>query len=158
MKRKLLEIGKKLIIIAGGIAGVLVYKKHTVDKALERAKKFKSYYGMLNVWLSLKQEEKTLVTWFEENGYKNIAIYGMGEIGNRLYEELRNTDINVAYAIDKNADAVYSPLSVYEKEDDLPEVDAIVVSVAFAFGEVSAELKKRCSCPVISLEDILYEM
>lgn len=136
-----------------------MFKKYADNKELRgKINKFKKYYGMLNVWLSLKQENKTLATWFEENGYKNIAIYGMGEMGNRLYEELRDTNINVAYAIDRDVNGIYSSLSVYEQEDDLPEVDAIVVSAVFAFDEIAAELKKSCSYPVISLEDIVYEM
>lgn len=157
MKKGLLATVSLLAGAATGAVAMGKVKNSVVDEKTEKIDKFKAYYGMLNGWLSLKQEGKTLATWFEENGYKNVAIYGMGEMGDRLYEELKNTDIKVAYAIDQNSDSIYSELQIYQKEDGLPEVDVIVVSAIFAFDEISIELKKRCSCPVISLEDVVYE-
>jgi len=157
MKKKILMMGKTIGIAMGGFAVGLLCKKGIADKSSDKVSKFRTYYNMLNQWLGLKQKGKSLGKWFEENGYKRIAIYGMGEMGNRLYEELGDTDIEVIYAIDKNSYSVYSEIQIYSQEDDLPDVDAIIVSAVFAFDEISDELKKNCSFPVISLEDVVYE-
>ena len=128
------------------------------DKSADKANKFKTYYNTLNRWLELKQKGVSLDKWFQKNGYKNAAVYGMGELGNRLYEELKDTEIRVEYAIDKNAYGVSLDIPVYQKEDELPDVDVIVISAVFAFSEISGELEKKCTCPIVSLEDIVFEL
>lgn len=150
-----------LSTIGGAAAGAVVIGKMQ-GKALEqktaKVDKFKSYYNMLNQWLILKQEGKMLTSYFKEKGYYKIAIYGMGEMGSRLYDELRNTEIKVAYAIDSNAESIYSELEIHTMEDNLENVDAVVVSAIFAFFEVEEKLREQLNCPVISLEDVVYKI
>lgn len=147
--------------IAGAAAGAIVVKKLSdkeINQKTTKVDKFKGYYNMLNQWLCIKQEGKSLVAYFKENGYKTVAIYGMGEMGNRLYDELKNTEIEVKYAIDKNAVCTYSELQVFEVEDDLPEVDVVVVTATFAFDEIEEELSEKVAMPIVSLEDVVYEV
>lgn len=120
--------------------------------------KFKGYYNMLNQWLILKQQGKSLEKYFVDNNYKTIAIYGMGEMGNRLYDELKDTDIEIKYGIDQNAASTYSELEVVDKDAELEEVDVIIVSATFAFDDVEEELSQRVDYPIISLEDVVYEI
>lgn len=141
---------------AGFMGGVAVGNKRVAEK-VQKLDKFKGYYSMLNVWLALKQEGKSLEKYFIDNGYKTIAIYGMGEMGNRLYDELKNTSIEVKYAVDKEASSVYSELNVIEKEDKMEKVDAMIVTATFAFDEIEEELNKLVEFPIISLEDVIYE-
>lgn len=124
----------------------------------KKINKFKSYYNTLNEWLRIKHKGVNLEKYFIENGYKNVAIYGMGEMGNRLYEELMNTEICVKYAIDKNALSIYSELQMYEAAEDVPPVDVIVVTATFAYDEIVEELQNKVTCPIVSLEDVVYEI
>ena len=82
----------------------------------------------------------------------------MGELGNHLYEELKNSSIQVKYAIDKNVDSTFSDLEVCSLEDELEDVDVVVVTAVFAFDEIVDEISDRVNCPVISLEDVVYEL
>ena len=43
-------------------------------------------------------------------------------------------------------------------DDDLENVDAIVVTAITFFDEIAEKLEEKVNCPVISLEDILYEV
>ena len=43
-------------------------------------------------------------------------------------------------------------------EDTLDDVDAIVVTAVTFFDEIEDELHKKVNCPILSLEDILYEV
>ena len=113
---------------------------------------------MMNQWVKVKQEGKNLAAYFEKNGYKNIAIYGMSYAGETLLEELRETQIQVVYGIDKNAENIYSDISILSLEDTLDDVDAIVVTAVTFFDEIEDELHKKVNCPILSLEDILYEV
>lgn len=152
-----------LSTVFGAAAGALTVSK-VKSKAIEmktgKVDKFKAYYNMLNQWLLLKQDGKNLKEYFKNNGYNTIAIYGMGEMGNRLYDELKDSEIQVKYAIDKNADSTYAQIPVKDLEDDLEEVDVIVVTAIFAFEEIEEEILERVNYPypIISLEDVVYEI
>ena len=56
----------------------------------------------LKRWLENRNANKTLVDYFHRYGYKTIAIYGAGDLGRLLYEEIKNSDIQVKYFIDRN--------------------------------------------------------
>ena len=43
-------------------------------------------------------------------------------------------------------------------DDDLEEVDAVVVTAITFFDEIEEKLSQKIDCPIISLEDILYEI
>ena len=82
----------------------------------------------------------------------------MSYAGETLVDELRGTDITVSYGIDKNADMIYSFIDVLNMDDELKMVDVVVVTSITVFDEIKQNIKKRMNCPVISLEDILYEL
>lgn len=145
--------------IAGGIAGVSATGTKLNKKVqLHRtyAQKHLLIMQMFNQWLIDKQEGKSLVKFFEDNEYKSIAIYGMSYLGERLLDELKDSGIEVKYAIDKNADNIYADVEIKRLEDDLPKVDAIIVTAVFFYDEIEEELSELVDYPVISLEDVLY--
>lgn len=148
-------------LLTGAVAGAMAMnkiKKQAVDAKAEKVDKFKGYYNMLNQWLILKQEGKSLIEYFNNNGYKSVAIYGMGEMGNRLYDELKDSEIELKYAIDKNAAGTYSELNVIGTDEDFQEVDVLVVTATFAFDEIEEELSGKVDWPIVSLEDVVYEI
>lgn len=82
----------------------------------------------------------------------------MSYAGETLVEELKDSNIEVKYGIDKNADSMYIDVDVLTIEDDLESVDAIVVTAITFFDEIEEKLSEKMDCPIISLEDILYEI
>lgn len=129
----------------------------TIDRQKGRLDKFVQYFGLLDRWLWLKLQNKNIKDFFEREGYRRIAIYGLGEVGNRLYEDLSaNSDVCVAYAIDSRADQKHSPLKLYKPDAVLPEADVIVVSVDYIFDEIQELLSDKVSCPVISIDDVIF--
>ena len=113
---------------------------------------------MMNQWVRAKQENKNITEYIERNNYKSIAIYGMNYVGERLLNELRGSAITVKYAIDKKADEMYSDIDIMFPNDELGDVDAIIVTAISFIDEVKQTLSKKVTCPIISLEDILYEL
>ena len=109
-------------------------------------------------WLQIRQEGKTLVEYFTRNGFKTVAVYGMKELGERLCDELKGSDVTVRYAIDRNADTIYADVDVVTPEEELAEVDVIVVTAITYFDEIEEMLCEKVDCPIVSLEDILYEI
>lgn len=160
MKRKTGIIGIAGALCAG-IAGIVLtvrVKNEEIQKKQKSKDKFKGYYNLLNQWLRLRQENKSLGAFFTENHYSTVAIYGMGELGNRLYDELKDSSVQVKYAIDENTAGAYSEIEVIGPEEDFPEADVIVVTAVFAYSEIEEKLSGRTDIPVVSLEDVVYEI
>lgn len=159
MKKGTLAVLSSIIGAAVGATGVGYLGNKQIAQKAEKVDKFKGYYNMLNQWLIIKQEGKNLSEYFINNNYKSIAIYGMGEMGNRLYDELKDTDVKVSYVVDKNAHCTYSELEILDPDEcEYKEVDCIVVTATFAFDEIEEKLEEVISFPIVSLEDVVYEI
>jgi lactate dehydrogenase-like 2-hydroxyacid dehydrogenase len=154
-----------LSALTGAVAGAATVVQ-TVGKASVKKYKIAEGYSdkhlalfyLMNQWVKVKQEGKNLSSYFEKNGYKKIAIYGMGHAGVTLVDELKGTATDVAFGIDKNANSIYMDIDVVTLDDEWEKVDAIVVAAITFFDEIEEELSQKVDCPIISLEDVLYEV
>lgn len=158
MKKGVVSILSTLIGagIGVGIVGKVALKKENQIQAM--SDKHLALFLMMNQWVKIKQEGKNLAEYFKKEDYKNIAVYGISYAGETLIEELKDTGIHVAYGIDKGADSIYSEVDIISPDEELPKVDAIVVTAITFFDEIEEILSKKLDCPIISLEDILYEI
>lgn len=146
--------------MGGGVWNILQKKRKRETLNLQwQIDKYIDYFQLLNHWLEVKNEGKSVAVYFEEMGYKHIAIYGMAELGNRLCEDLANSSICIDYGIDKDVCCCIARIGeVYSPEDELPEVDVIVVTPYSVFEEIKDSLKEKVKCPIISLEDIIWSV
>lgn len=158
MKKGMISV---LSAVGGAALGATVVSqigKKGDDKWKEMADKHLTLMLLMNQWLRTKQEGKSILDYFAKNEIKTIAIYGMSYVGERLYEELLGTEIKMEYAIDKNADGIYSDITLLTPESELPDVDAIIVTPVFYFDEIEEMLSEKTMAKILSLEDILYEL
>ena len=146
---------------AGAAVGAVGVGKAMSDKVTEwknMSDKHLALFLLMNQWVKVKQEGKNLSEYFEREGYHEIAIYGMSYAGETLVEELQGSNIKIKYGIDKKANAIYADFDVVSPDEELEEVDAIVVTSITFFDEIEEMVSKKIACPIISLEDILYEV
>lgn len=127
-----------------------------VKRQKELADKHLALYLLMNQWVKVKQEKKSITDYLKKNGYKEIAIYGMNYVGETLLNELAGSDIKVKYAIDKNADNIFMDIDVVLPDQTLDKVDAVIVTPITFFDEIEELLAKKIKCPILSVEDILY--
>lgn len=158
MKKGMVGVLSTIIGAAAGAGAMGVRMAESVDKSQRMSNKHLALFKMMNEWVRVKQGGKNLSAYFERNGYQRIAIYGMSFAGETLVWELENTKTKVLYGIDRNAKSLYMDLDIVEPEDDLQEVDAVVVTAITFFDEIEEMLGAKMDCPIISLEDILYEV
>jgi autonomous glycyl radical cofactor GrcA len=158
MKKGIISVLAATAGIAAGAAGVSYLMNKEVKFQKNKVKKFKGYYNLLNQWLILKSEGKSISEYFLRENYKEISVYGMGELGNRLLEELKVCPVKVKYGIDKKAGGTYLGVDIISPEDELDKTDAIIVTAFFEFDEIRKELSKTADCPIISLEDVIYSI
>lgn len=161
-------MGKKsnfwLTVVLSAIAGVAAEEK-TVGKARKKAlkkiedddMKFHEFYLILLQWIRMHNEGKRIGAYLKKCGYNTVAIYGMKELGEELLYELKDSEVKVKYAIDKNADALYVETDVYRPEEDLEPVDAVIVTAVHWFDDIEKDMKAKLGCPVLSLEDVVYD-
>jgi hypothetical protein len=148
-------------VLTGAVVGATAVGKKIskkTEKAQGYADKHLALFLMMNQWVKVKQEGKNLSSYFENNGYNKIAIYGMSYAGETLLDELKNSNIKVAYGIDKKADSIYADVDIVTMDDDFEKVEAIVVTAITFFDEIEDKLSVKIDCPIISLKDILYEV
>ena len=158
MKKGIVSI---LLTLLGAIIGAVAVVKtafEKTDKAQLMSDKHLALFLMMNQWVKVKQEGKKLDEYFKKAGYNNIAVYGVSYAGETLINELKNSDIHVAYGIDKDAESIYADVEVVSMDDEFKKVDAIVVTAITFFGEIEKKLSTKVTCPIVSLESILYEL
>ena len=141
------KIGSTILAaLTGAVVGAGTVGKIGKDRLAEAnamSIKHLELFKMMAQWVQVKQEGKKLASYFESHGYKKIAIYGMSY---------------VVYGIDKNAASIYADIKILPKIDSLEEVDAIVVTAITFFDEIEKMLAEETDCPVVSLEDVLFEV
>ncbi len=156
------KLGKILGVTLGGAGVVAIVGNKIISlikKYKENADKYYAFFLLENEWIKLKQMDVKIADYLLGCQYKKIAIYGMNSLGEALYRELINTNIEVIYAIDKNANYLnVHYCDVLQPNDDLPPVDAVIVTPFIYFKKIHKSLNKKLKCPFISIEDIIYEL
>ena len=158
MKKGVISILSAAMGVAFGAGAVGKMTSESVVRAKSMSEKHLALFLMMNQWVKVKQEGKNLADYFERNGYRKIAVYGMSYAGETLMDELKETDVVVAYGIDRNASSIYADVDVLSIEDDLESVDIVVVTAITFFDEIEDKLSVKIDCPIVSLKDILYEV
>ena len=158
MKKRVLFWGFILYSASLFVIGAVCVAKRAGSAILRKQQELEKHqklFLVLDAWVKKKQQGKSMECFLKRNGYHSVAIYGLGNIGKLLEDELRGS-IKISYGIDrKNIPAEFP---VYKPEDDLPEADVVVVTAAYEFEEIECMLKKKLSCPIYSIEDVIYFM
>ena len=119
--------------------------------------RYKSYWNILDKWLTLLENGKSLEEILSKRGFYTIALYGLGMLGLHVMKELEGSKISIKYGIDQRGSDIRQAFPILKKEDELPEVDAVIVSATYDFGEIYRMLNEKMDCPIISLEEIVGE-
>lgn len=121
--------------------------------------KLTDQYLLINHWLEAKNFGKSVSDFCVLEGYRHIAIYGMADLANRLMDDLKDSEIIVDYGIDQDVSCSIARIeNVYSLEESLPMVDAIIVTPIHAYSAIKTDLERKLSCPVISLEEVIWSI
>lgn len=94
-------------------------------------------------WIELYKSDDSIAEMLIRAGYHKIAIYGAGEVGHRLYDDLKATGVRVMYFIDRDAKLINENIMVYSPQDDLPAVDIIVIATVSQEKVISDIIDER---------------
>ena len=147
-------------LVIGSVVGAsVVWKLKDKQKDTEdtNAQKYLTLFRYMNQYLVTKQRGKSIVDYFNDNGIKTVAIYGMSHIGQRIIDDLQGSNIKVLYGIDRRADRLTYEMDIYKPEDELPEVDAILVT-AYDFDEIEEALSQKVDYQIIDFNDLIFRI
>ena len=116
--------------------------------------KYKKIVHLQNLWLELLSTDPSLSHQLLRADYRSVAIYGFGILGKALYTYLKKSACTVQYIIDKNI-KLTSDIPIYHSTENLPPVDAIIITTLGGFENISKEIHQTNSIKCLSFETIL---
>ena len=138
------------------IKSILAYQQNKIVTANNNAYRKSSFYSLLSRWMQIKLDGKTVADNILELGFQSVAIYGAGKHGKFLYQDLKDSKVKIAYMIDRNISAMAgTDVTVYTMEDDLPNVDAVIVTPYLEFDGIRNEIMDKGNYKVLSLDEIV---
>lgn len=116
----------------------------------------------LKRWLENRNHNKTFLDYFRQYGYQAIAIYGAGDLGRLLYEEIRGTEVAVKYFVDRNAEGIREidgiPVITIQEIRDREEVDALIITPVGNYDAICRTLAEHNpEIRTLSLREAVYE-
>lgn len=121
------------------------------DKYMPRIK-------LLNKWLYIRECGISLGAYVEKYNFSSVAIYGMGQLGKHLYQELKEGNIEVKYAIDRRKNITGVNLKIYDMDEAPLSVDAVLIALDYEYQNVVSCLKTRGFERIILLQELLDEI
>lgn len=149
-------------ILAAGAAAFLLWRRREQRrlKSLRAAnQKLSDNYLLLHHWLEIKNEGRSVAEYLLSKGCRRIGVYGMGDLANRLAEELEDSGVQIMYGIDRDISCTHARIrELYSPEQELPSADAIIVTPYEAFESIRSCLEKKTDCPILSIEEMVWSV
>lgn len=148
-----------LCILFGVVGFVLGYKRcakfagNRIEVLQRTAESASVRANYLNFFWKLKDNNISIASFFSQNNIGKIAIYGYGVVGKRLEQELENSDVQIMFAVDQNAEKKVASIPIYSIKDNLPSYEILVVTTGNA-DEIRAMIGGNRDT-VIELLDII---
>lgn len=102
-----------------------------------------------------EQQKKYMEKKLQSMHYGEIAIYGCGVLGKRMARDLEESDIEISCFIDRNIAVSYKDIPVLHDLENMPQVDAVIVTVVSQYYAIREQLYNKVRCPIVSVEDLL---
>ncbi len=114
-------------------------------------------------WLYIKNMGRSVADYFRAHDINTIAIYGCGDLGKRLMEELASSHVKMIVGIDQCAGRVDAPIEVVcpirNNADKWNSADAIVVTSPYFYNDIYHVLKTYgYQGKILALDDILMSI
>lgn len=114
-------------------------------------------------WLENRNAGKLISDYLKNCGFVSVGILDAGDIGRILYDEIKDSGINVSFFLDRNAESVGSiddiPVRLVRDVFELPEVDVIIITPEYDSDEVNRFFfSKKPELKTICLKDAVSEM
>jgi len=113
---------------------------------------------MLVHWVEHGSQNNEIAEYLRRKGIERVAVYGMAEVGQFIFQNLQDSGITVVCGIDRNKEPYGQ--KVVRPEDFQEDVDAIIVTAVYYFSEIYDTLNQKVGnkVPIFGLDEIIYEL
>lgn len=103
---------------------------------------------------------ENMTRYFYTNGYRNIAVYGVGRMGRLILRNIDATKLESICTIDENKAACFGNLETIGIRDlaDRKEIDMVLVTPLLDYPQIEAQICSVCEIPVISAKELMCDM
>jgi len=126
------------------------------------SEKNRMIFNLMEDWIRLYRKNICIVPYLKMQKVSSVAIYGYGRIGRLIAEELEESDIEVKYMIDQNAESFkYNGKIPIMKYDDIFEkVDIVLVTAAIEeeSKQIAKKVRDEKGMDALPFHDVLVEM
>ena len=120
--------------------------------------KMQQFYMLLVQWVKLSQNGINISDYLLKKGFRKVSIYGMKELGILLLNDLIDSEIEVPYAIDRNAEKINAGIKVIRPEEIDESIELIIVTAIYYYDEIKTNIGGTIRCPIISLESLITDI
>lgn len=120
--------------------------------------KYSYLFRLISQWLALKQKNLSIGTYLQKEGYKHLAIYGLGSLGQRLLDELKENELEIDYVVDRDAESICTDRRIVSPDGVLEETDVMIITAVVNFNEIKEKLCGKVSFPILSLEEVINKV
>lgn len=110
---------------------------------------------IMDRWLTLHDKGISIERYLKDKNYKKVAIYGLGMLGNHLYEELKKAQVDII-GIDRADIHDNFQMPIYKPYDCFGDVDIIIVT-PLSYDAIFQQLRENYEGSIISLWQLLSE-
>lgn len=128
-----------------------------LENRLKELDKLKGAMDIYDAWLAVSQGSRSIASYLKSRDYHRIAIYGLGKMGVRLYQEIKEK-VDVVCFIDRNADYLKADIPVYTLENMIPQTDLVIITLVDRENRILEDISNILHFSVKSIEDILQAM
>lgn len=118
-------------------------------------------YNVALQWLVAMQNGCSLEDYLYKEGYKNVVVYGMNDIGNCVVRSLyKSSKINFLYAIDQGDPKLYFDIKCFKLAEipSQPKADVIIVALPSIYEDIKDDIERVTGCKTLDIAEIVYEM
>ena len=132
-------------------------QQEEIDNLQNKVYRKSRFYELLYAWLLMKMSGSLVASKLTERNISSIGIYGAGRHGKLLFQELRNSNVEILFFVDCNIKKIVleEPIPILGLDDKWPKVDAIIVSTFLEVDSLRLSIEKKGVMNVIPLNEIL---
>ena len=143
-------------LILGAIGAGRYISKNYVWRNKKEAEAYVSMAELFNQWLIFRHDGNGIDKYLIEKGYKKVVIYGMSPIGERLYDELQDTGVEIVSGIDTDGAGFPESYKICDTLENVADIDVIIVTDIENKDKLCEELSRQHDANVIAIDNILY--
>jgi len=116
--------------------------------------KYKWFTRVFSRLLDLSKKDGGIGNNLCHMGYRNVAIYGYGIVGKKLYKLLEESDCNVECIIDVNIGKPDNRVPLFNDISHINQPDIVIITLFSGTKEIAEIIEEQCQIKTIGINEL----